>query len=147
MAIELIALLREIQQLAGSGFSGAGILVSDKPEVLPLLPLRSLPPSGANRPVAEVLAELCQNASPFHDGFHVLSSRGELTLFSQYFSPPIQQEIPVNRSKRIGSRYMAALFGSALPAVQLIGTCSKDSGLAVFRDGKEIFFEESKCLG
>jgi hypothetical protein len=61
-----------------------------------------------------------------------------LVRLAQYFSPPIVPSAAIDRSKRFGGRYLAALFGSALPGVLATGVASRDFGIAVFRDGREI---------
>ena len=63
-----------------------------------------------------------------------------LIHLAQYFSPPIVPSASIDRSKRFGGRYLAALFGSALPGVLATGVASRDFGIAVFRDGREMAY-------
>jgi hypothetical protein len=79
--------------------------------------------------------------SDFHDGFHLMSTEWKLTQVAQYFSPPIVPHLEVDRQKLFGGRYLAALFGSVLPGVELTGTASNGFGMAVFRHGREVYFE------
>lgn len=142
MMIErLREMLMQIQFRAGSEFSGAGIIVCDTPESLPICPIRSSstgPPGGT---IVDRLVAVSSIHSEFHDGFHVISSDWELTLVAQYFSPPIVENLEIDRTKRFGGRYLAALFGSALPCVSAAGIISNGFGLAIFQHGTEIYFK------
>ncbi len=94
--------------------------------------------------IISMLVNISSLESEFHDGFHLLSIDWKLTHVSQYFSPKIINNIKIDRSKRIGGRYMAALFGSKIQGIMLCGIISKGFGLAIFRNGKEVLFEEIK---
>ena len=74
----------------------------------------------------------------------IISSAGHLTRVAQYFSPPIIPDAQIDRSKRFGGRYLAALFGSAIPSVIVSGIASEGFGIAVFRSGREVIFEDVK---
>jgi hypothetical protein len=133
--------LWQVRADAGEAFSGIGVLISDAPDQLPIIPLRSvsaLPTSGS---LIATLAHISTPRSEFHDGFHVVSSAWELVRVAQYFSPPIVTDAVIDRSKLFGGRYLAALFGSALPSVQVAGIASVGFGIAVFESGKEKHFE------
>jgi len=141
MIERLIDLLSKVQSQAGRDFSGIGIIISDAPETLPVFPIR-LPHNKFRR--HNLIDNLVQNSrqqSEFHDGFHVISSNFELTLAAQYFSPPIVADAQINRTKLFGGRYLAALFGSSLPKVNLIGIASNGFGIAVFLNGAEVYFK------
>ena len=141
MIEELRNLLWQVQTAAGSNFSGLGLLICDTPEILPILPLRSLSFPEDSRDLITVLVAISNTDSEYHDGFHVVSSEWRLSRVSQYFSPPIIENGIIDRSKAIGGRYVAALFGSAIPAVQLTGIASRGFGVAIFEDGAERYFE------
>jgi len=49
--------------------------------------------------------------------------------------------VMIDRTKVFGGRYIAALFGSAIPGVQLAGIASRGFGIAVFENGSERYFE------
>jgi hypothetical protein len=130
-----------VQEAAGDAFSGVGVLVCDDPDQLPILPLRPVGSLlGADDLVAS-LAAISVFHSEFHDGFHIVSSDWRLIRVSQYFSPPIIANAPIDRSKLFGGRYLAALFGSAIPGVQLTGIASRGFGIALFERGAERHFE------
>lgn len=135
--------LKGVQGSVGERFSGVGIIVCDAPERIPLFPIRQFG-SLAHVDTEQVLAQISTPTSEFHDGFHVLSSQWELTRVAQYFSPPIIQTSNIDRSKRFGGRYLAALFGSALLGVDATGIASKEFGIAVFAGGEEVLYEQAQ---
>lgn len=136
----LFKLLMDVDARAGLDFSGTGLIVSERPHSLPILPLRPSSDPGDATDVADRLAKISNPAHEHHDGFHVLDPNLRLLHLAQYFSPPIVPSAPIDRSKRFGGRYLAALFGSALPGVLATGVASRDFGIAVFRDGREIAY-------
>ncbi len=134
-------LLHDVRRGAGESFSGVGVVVADSAEALPIFPLRSnsgILPRGS---AVELLSSISHEESEFHDGFHVLSPTFDVLLVSMYFSPPIIPEIDVDPTRQPGGRYMAALFGSAIPGVLASGIASRRNGLGVFRSGREVSFE------
>ena len=139
--IELRNLLWQVQAAAGKEFSGLGLLVCDTPEQLPIIPLRpkSNPPHRRN--LIDSLVAISSPSSEYHDGVHIVSTEWGLTLVSQYFSPPIVKDAVIDRSRVFGGRYLAALFGSAIPGVTLSGIASKEFGVAIFENGFERHFE------
>jgi len=136
----LLKLLLDVDTRAGLDFSGTGLIVSDRPHDLPILALRPFSEPGEATNVADRIAAISNPAHEHHDGFHVLSPDMRLIYLAQYFSPPIVPSAPIDRSKRFGGRYLAALFGSALPGVLATGIVSRDFGIAVFRDGREMAY-------
>ena len=144
MTDELRELLWQVQTAAGKDFSGLGLLVCDTPEDLPITPLRpkSDPPFG--RSLVDSLVTVSSTNSEYHDGFHIVSTGWKLTMVAQYFSPPIVKDAVIDRRKVFGGRYMAALFGSAIPEVALSGIASGGFGVAIFMDGIERRFEAAQ---
>lgn len=137
----LAGLLAEVVSRAGDGFSGIGLIICDAPKCLPILPLRdSAPELAAGDQVSDFLAAISQQAGPYHDGFHVLSSALKPLAIAQYFSPPIVSDIVLDRSRHVGGRYVAALFGSAILGVRATGIASRDFGIAIFEHGQESWF-------
>ena len=135
--------LWQVQSVAGHNFSGLGLLICDTPEKLPLVPLRpsSIPPNEDN--VIASLVAISNFDSEYHDGFHIMTSEWRLSRVSQYFSPPIIDNAVIDRSKIFGGRYIAALFGSAIPCVELTGIVSRGFGIAIFDSGAERYFERT----
>ena len=141
MIDELRNVIWQVQTAAGSNFSGLGLLVCDTPEVLPILPLRHFSILQDERDLIASLVAISNADSEYHDGFHIVSSDWRLNRVSQYFSPPIIDNAIIDRSKIFGGRYIAALFGSAIPSVQLTGIASRRFGIAIFKGGAERYFE------
>jgi hypothetical protein len=134
----LFELLRGVQARAGPSFAGTGLIVCADTSALPITSLRQTPSAVGLRSTLETLAEISDLASEFHDGFHVLSPDLEIMLVSQYFSPPIVPGVVVDPSRQLGGRYMAGLFGSALPKVLAAGVVSQSYGAIVFERGREM---------
>lgn len=137
---EFKSLLREVRFNSHPDFSGIGIVVCDCPPNLPIISLRDTTPNMAGS-VVQVLSRLSTYKSKYHDGFHVLNKKGELTHIAQYFSPPIVQEACFDKSRLVGGRFVAALFGSAIPSVIMIGIASEGHGISIFNNGQEVHFE------
>jgi hypothetical protein len=140
MLQKLNAVLSEVRRQAGDSFTGVGVIVCDTPDQLPILPLR---PKAmlSDYDLIHTLASISVADNDYHDGFHILSSDWRLLRVSQYFSPPILTGVRIEHRQHIGGRYVAALFGSALPGVWLTGVASRGVGIAVFRNGAECLTE------
>lgn len=137
-------LLASVEQAAGPTFSGIGLLICEAPERLPIISLRDRFPPTSTENIVATLAKISSVESDFHDGFHILNMDFSILKVAQYFSPPIQLGLAIDRSKPIGGRYLAAQFGSAHPNVYLSGIASEKLGIAVFKDGIEVLFEAKR---
>ena len=135
--------LKLVRSRAGMKFSGIGLLACDTPERIPIFPIRlpDQPPIGFD--LIDFLAAISNTTNEYHDGFHILSTELRLIRIAQYFSPPIIFNASVDRTRRFGGRYLAALFGSALPEVRITGIASADFGIAIFERGSEVLFEKA----
>jgi len=135
--------LKLVRSRAGVRFSGIGLLACDAPEGIPIFPIRlpDRPPIGYD--LIDYLAAISNTENEYHDGFHIVSSDFRLLRTAQYFSPPIVFDVEVDRTRRFGARYLAALFGSSLPEVKIAGVASSDFGIAVFEHGSEVLFERN----
>ena len=131
-------LLIDVRNRSEASFSGVGIIVADIPALLPITPLRPKAVWHHARTAEDVLTEVSDISSEFHDGFHVLSRNLDVLLMSQYFSPPLVDGIVVDPARRVGGRYFAALLGSALPGVIATGVASANYGVTVFYKGQEV---------
>ncbi|MBN8818701.1 MAG: hypothetical protein J0I80_08270 [Sphingomonas sp.] len=139
----LMDLLLMISHSAGPRFTGIGIIVCDNPRSLPIMPLRLAQPDLKDVDAVTLLSAISRPHSDYHDGFHILSAMFAPVLLAQYFSPPIVHGLPIDRSRRFGGRYVAALYGSMLPDVLLTGVASLDFGRAVFKRGCEVLFDRA----
>lgn len=139
MQIEsLRELLEDVRYGAGRSFAGIGVLVSNNPSGLPIVPLRPLAATPAFGSTHEMLIAVSAEAHELHDGFHIVTSDFRIVRFSQYFSPAIVPGLRADPERRGGGRYMAAMFGSTLHDVVACGVASVDYGVAVFEDGLEV---------
>jgi hypothetical protein len=136
----LLRLLVEVDARADANFSGTGVIVSASPNDLPIFALRLISDPGEVADVAGMLATISNPAHEHHDGFHVLTPELRILRLGQYFSPPIVHDAFIDRTRRFGGRYLAALFGSAIPGIVATGVASCEFGIAVFREGKEIAY-------
>ncbi|MHC4042234.1 hypothetical protein [Bradyrhizobium sp. 23AC] len=135
------ALLRSVMVQRTYDFSGVGLIVCNSPESLPIIPLSLYEPN-LKGDLVDQLVHIASRGSEHHDGFHIISQTWRLTKVAQYFSPPIIHDAEIDRSKRFGGRYLAALFGSWIPSVALAGIASEGFGIAIFERGREVLFEE-----
>lgn len=135
-------ILFEVHHNSGADFSGVGLILYKDICNIPIFPLRQTDPQFDVKDLVQKLINISRLDSEYHDGFHMVSEYFELTHIAQYFSPSIISDVEVNRTKKIGGRYMAALFGSKINGVMLTGVVTKGSGLTIFEDGREIYFEE-----
>jgi hypothetical protein len=136
-----VELLKQVQIGAGPNFTGIGLILCDAPDTLPILPIHVANHALPIGELSNFLARISQPEHELHDGFHIISSHLNLVRIAQYFSPPIVSHAVIDRSKRFGGRYLAALFGSALPHVRLTGIASSGFGVAVFKHAREIVHE------
>ncbi|MEZ0129611.1 hypothetical protein AB9T88_07550 [Flavobacterium sp. LBUM151] len=145
MIEKIIKLCTDLNNQKGAKFEGIGLVVYNNFECLPVIPLNdektpfALPLVNYEN-ILKVLIEVSSSESIYQDGFHLLSKDLSLTHISQYFSTPIRKELKVQNN--YGSRYRTALYGSLLPNVIYTIVISKDYGIVIFNDGKEVFAEE-----
>lgn len=139
---DLRDILRDVVKRRTIDFSGVGVIVCNSLKSLPILPLSKSEPRFEECDLVTQLVAIASRSSEYHDGFHVISDAWRLTRVAQYFSPPIVADAVIDRSKRFGGRYLAALFGSAIPTVRLSGIASEGFGIAIFQGCREVFFEE-----
>ncbi len=137
----LHSLLRDVQHAGGEFFSGVGVLVSTAPDELPIVSLRAGGVLPDGRSTLDLLVSISRWTNEFHDGFHILSPSLRVSQVSVYFSPPIVPGLTADPMRRLGGRYWAAMFGSALPEVLASGVASAAYGVAVFENGREVRVE------
>ena len=142
---EFAEFLANIRVECGEKFSGIGILVSDTPARLPIVSLRDTVPDLTGKSALQTLAEISVTDGTYHDGFHVVSPAGLVTRVSQYFSPPIDSSLGVDRHKVSGGRYMAALYGSVIQGIIMTGISTRQAGIRIFVGGREVFCRRVNC--
>ncbi|MFH6988487.1 hypothetical protein ACHRVW_12150 [Flavobacterium collinsii] len=145
MIEKIIKLCTDLNNQKGVKFEGIGLVVYNDFDDLPVIPLNEekipfILPLVDYEKILKVLIEVSSSESIYQDGFHLLSKDLALTHISQYFSTPIVKNIKVQNN--YGSRYRTALYGSILPNIIYTIVISKDYGIVVFKDGKEVFSQE-----
>lgn len=138
VSTKLFELLCRVRETSGTAFTGLGVLVSNASENLPLSPLRPEGHPLDDCTLVEFLSEISKDSSDLHDGFHLLSSDFKVRSTSLYFAAPILPDFRVNGCRRVGARFLTALFGSALDNVIATGVASPSYGVAVFQRGSEV---------
>ena len=82
------------------------------------------------------IADCSLYSSPCHDGFQIVSDQWELVRRNQYFAPyPSEKQRASIEQGNVGSRYMAARFGSLIEGVLCTGLLSDRDGVVVFERG------------
>lgn len=136
-------LLYDVWVKSGDDFSGVGIIVCDDTDHLPIVNLRDMNIDFYGT-LSDVLSALSKKKGKYHDGFHIINKKGELTHVSQYFSPPIIRDASFDRYRLVGGRFVAALFGSSIPGVIMTGIVSEGHKLSIFENGQEVHYKELK---
>ncbi|WKL43109.1 hypothetical protein [Flavobacterium sp. ZE23DGlu08] len=145
MIKKIINLCNDINKLKSKNFEGIGLVIYSDIKELPVASMNTekatydLPISNYDD-ILKTLIEISSSNSKFQDGFHLLSKEFKLTHISQYFSTPIIKNLIVTNI--FGSRYRTALYGSCLPNVLFTAVISKNYGLIIFENGKEIYVDK-----
>lgn len=145
MIKKIINLCNDINKLKSKNFEGIGLVIYSDIKELPIASMNTekttydLPISNYDD-ILKTLIEISSSNSKFQDGFHLLSKEFKLTHISQYFSTPIIKNLIVTNI--FGSRYRTALYGSCLPNVLFTAVISKNYGLIIFENGKEIYVDK-----
>jgi hypothetical protein len=138
---DLQFLLNEIYLRRGGDFSGLGIIFYKTLSSLPIASLKNIDsklhlPLVSRTEVTDFLVSASSNNNKYHDGFHLLNERLELTHISQFVSPPIIHN--VNIQTEYGSRYRTAVYTSMLPNVIACGVLSNNYAPTILVNGVEI---------
>lgn len=144
MIDEFKEVLLNIEAEVSDDFSGIGIVIYSDIEGIPIFPLQNVSFVSKYTGLIPTFVEISKVESPYHDGFHFITSDLTLTHTSQYFSPPIVQGVEVDSSRIIGGRYMAALFGSCLDNILMTGIVTKNNGVVIFKNGEEVYSKDRK---
>jgi len=129
-------LLRVRDSIPTEDFCGVGVVVSADLERLPIASLCTEANFPAQQDLAEQIAECSLYSRPCHDGFQILSEQWQLVQRNQYFAPfPAAECRELIGSVNVGSRHMAARFGSLIDGVMCTGLLSKREGIVVFQGG------------
>lgn len=145
LALQVEHLLRSINRLACSDFTGIGLVFYKLPMRLPCRALgdqslfeAGLPVAGEER-LAQVLAGISRRGSHWHDGFHLIDADTfRLTHVCQFASPPLALlPEPAAGQEPVGARWQSAVAMSQLPGVALTALISSRGEPFIFEDGHE----------
>lgn len=129
-------LLRVRDSIPNEDFCGVGVVVSADLECLPIASLCTDAHFPAQEDLAEQIAECSLYSRSCHDGFQIVSDQWQLVQRNQYFAPfPAAECRKLIGSVNVGSRYMAARFGSLIEGVVCTGLLSERDGIVVFEGG------------
>lgn len=132
-------LLRVRDSIPNEDFCGVGVVVSADLERLPIASLCTDAHLPAQEDLAEQIAECSLFSRSCHDGFQIVSDQWQLVQRNQYFAPfPAAECRKLIGSVNVGSRYMAARFGSLIEGVVCTGLLSERNGIVVFEGGLPI---------
>ena len=128
--------LRVRDSIPNEEFCGVGVVVSADLERLPIASLCTDANFPAQEDLAEQIAECSLYSRSCHDGFQIVSDQWQLVQRNQYFAPfPAAECRKLIGSVNVGSRYMAARFGSLIEGVVCTGLLSERDGIVVFEGG------------
>lgn len=134
-------MLKEIKDRKIEDFSGVGLVLYDSKYLrhIPFCPLR--PSSKCPRGISiskgnmmDMLADISKRSHPWHDGYHFLNEKGELTHISQYLATPLNKNVAPN--ELYGTRHLSAQLGSHINGIIAIGIVNFNRNAAYFEKGK-----------
>ena len=129
-------LMRVRDSIPNEEFCGVGVVVSADFERLPIASLCTSATFPVQQDLAEQIAECSLYSRSCHDGFQIVSDQWQLVQRNQYFAPfPAAECRKLIGSVNVGSRYMAARFGSLIEGVVCTGLLSERDGIVVFEGG------------
>jgi len=133
-------LQRTIACIPPKEFCGVGVVVCSNIEGMPIEPLCAKAALPAHGELAQQIATCSLRTSNCHDGFQFISAQWKLLARNQYFAPfpPTDQRARATTNGNVGSRFMAARFGSLIESVLCTGLLSERDGLVVFVDGAAV---------
>ncbi|PMV19569.1 hypothetical protein C1X21_17865 [Pseudomonas sp. FW305-3-2-15-A-LB2] len=138
-----VILLEKIKRLRSEAFSGVGLVFYYDLEELPSVPLGhrnamkpDLPIFGAEA-ISRILAKVSDQASPWHDGFHMIDMRSQsLTHISQFLAPPLKCLAQPPEDLPSGARQMTALLTSLIPGITYVGVLGMGDEIVVYKNGR-----------
>ncbi|MBT41596.1 MAG: hypothetical protein CMF12_03630 [Idiomarina sp.] len=132
-------LLKVRDSLPNEEFCGVGVVVSRDIQLLPIASLCTDASLPAQQDLVEQIAECSLRSRSCHDGFQILSDKWQLIQRNQYFAPfPPADFRELIGSVNVGSRHMAARFGSLIESVVCTGLLSERDGVIVFEGGQPL---------
>lgn len=138
-------LLGQVNIWRPNSFTGVGVVFYSELRALPSAALGNsatpkpwLPVSGVDA-IARTLAEVSDNASPWHDGFHMVDIQSQtLTHLSQFLAPPLNNLSHLPKARPRGARLMTALISSMIEGIDYVGVLSTSGEIIVYKNGQVV---------
>jgi len=137
--LEFTELLKEISKIEDVDFSGIGLILYSSLDNLDFILMKdnTILSNKLVKGKSELLAfiqEISHHNNYFHDGFHLINEKLELTHLSAFVSPKIDKDLIV--LDEYGSRYRTAVYSSLSPGIIAIGVIGKTYGPFIVQNGK-----------
>ncbi len=126
------------REVPGNVFMGAGIVIYESLDNLPVFLLGSESKVGTKVNLLSSLINSSVATNPHHDGFSLISKDFQITHKNVYFAPPIDSSVEFDPDYGYGTRYVAALMGSKIEGILMTAVISNSYGIVVFKNGREI---------
>lgn len=140
MKERLLRLLTELKKEGpGNKFTGAGIVVYESLDDLPIFLMSE---NSCVEPDADVYATILKSSSaanPSHDGFNMITSNFKITHRNVYIAPQIKTDVTFDKRNGYGARYVTAIMGSAVPGILFTAVVSNSYGIVIFENGKAVW--------
>ena len=136
----LLIILR--RKVPGNIFTGAGVVVYEHLNNLPLLKLSRCSDVSIDNDTLDSLIDTSVATNPEHDGFSLLDKELSLTHKNVYFNVPIDPDVKFDVTKGYGTRYAAAIMASKVEGIIMTAVVSNSYGVKIFKDGVEIGMEK-----
>lgn len=135
---EFTELLIELAEIQDVDFSGIGLILYSSLDNLDFILMKdnAILSNKLIRGKVELLKfikEISCHNNYFHDGFHLINEKLELTHLSAFISPKINNDLIVFDG--YGSRYRTAIYSSLCPGILATGVIGKSYGPFVFQNG------------
>ncbi|MET0355889.1 MAG: hypothetical protein ABW044_03870 [Cellvibrio sp.] len=135
LAEKLHAELKLVSVKCCARFTGTSVAVCSSLDDIPYYPMNAGWPVDNISSLHDSLLSLGDEASPYHDGFHLLSTQLKFTHVSCFMAPQIQPGAPKIPFAGRGSRFATAYFTSLIPNVVCVGIVSSKYQVTVFKQG------------
>ena len=134
-ACQLKRILCEVARRGDGNFTGTSVVVCDSVSSLSHCGLAEGWPIVAEAGLGDNLLAMAHSDSPYHDGFHLLTSAFDFLKVACYLAPQIPDGAPLVSFAGRGSRFSTAYFTSLLPSVMCVGIVGHRREVTVFRQG------------
>ncbi|WP_333855572.1 diadenylate cyclase [Denitromonas sp.] len=136
LAVQLARILDEVACRGDRHFTGTSVVICRALDGLPYCAMTEGWPVSAGASLVDNLLAMAHGESPYHDGFHLLTSNFEFLKVACYLAPRISDEAPRVSFAGRGSRFSTAYFMSLLSPAICVGIVGHRREVTVFRQGR-----------